>query len=222
MKKALVLGLLLMPIILWAQQIEKLQKGVSQNDTKAMITLADRYQCGWGVAVDSAKAYSLYQKAMELGDADAKAHVARYLLYYSGIQRDTAQALRLCQQAADEGSLYGLYRLGRAYLNGYGVACDTAKAYKLMIQAAEGGDPAAMGYMASEYYYGFPGNEPDKDKGAAYALRGKVYLWLKEWAKAEADFVKVGECGYGMFDGSYADLFTVANEKCREMISSGA
>ncbi len=160
-----------MPAILWAQQIEKLQKGISQNDTKSMITLADRYQCGWGVAVDSTKAYSLYQKAMELGDADAKAHVARYLLYYSGIQRDTAQALRLCQQSADEGSLYGLYRLGSAYLNGYGVACDTAKAYKLMIQAAEGGDPAAMGYMASAYYYGFPGNEPDKDKGISYALK---------------------------------------------------
>ncbi|MBP9990026.1 MAG: sel1 repeat family protein [Bacteroidales bacterium] len=171
MKKALVLGLLLMPAMLWAQQIEKLQKGVSQNDTKAMITLAERYQCGWGVAVDSAKAYSLYQKAMELGNADAKAHVARYLLYYSGIQRDTAQALRLCQQAADEGSLYGLYRLGRAYLNGYGVACDTAKAYKLIIQAAESGDPAAITYMARAYYYGFPGNEPDKDKGISYALK---------------------------------------------------
>ena len=29
-------------------------------------------------------------------------------------------------------------------------------------------------------------------KGAAYALRGKVYMWLKQWDKAEADFLKVG------------------------------
>jgi len=58
-------------------------------------------------------------------------------------------------------------------------------------------------------------------KGAAYALRGKVYLWLEEWEKAEFDFKKVAECGYGLYtNGTYADLFTVANEKCNEMIFS--
>ena len=58
-------------------------------------------------------------------------------------------------------------------------------------------------------------------KGAAYALRGKVYLWKKMWAEAEADFKKVGECGYGLFtSGSYADLFLEKNEKCDEMVFS--
>ncbi|MBQ7195007.1 MAG: RagB/SusD family nutrient uptake outer membrane protein [Bacteroidales bacterium] len=57
-------------------------------------------------------------------------------------------------------------------------------------------------------------------KGAAYALRGKVYLWLKKWALAEADFKKVKDCGYGLFNGSYADLFKEANERCDEMIFS--
>jgi tetratricopeptide (TPR) repeat protein len=57
-------------------------------------------------------------------------------------------------------------------------------------------------------------------KGAAYALRGKVYMWLKEWDKAEADFRKVGECGFDLFNGSYADLFKEANEKSDEMVFS--
>ena len=57
-------------------------------------------------------------------------------------------------------------------------------------------------------------------KGAAYALRGKVYLWLKEWAKAESDFRKVGEAGYSLFQGNYGDLFTTDNERCSEMIFS--
>jgi hypothetical protein len=57
-------------------------------------------------------------------------------------------------------------------------------------------------------------------KGAAYALRGKVYMWLKEWNKAEADFRKVGECGFDLFNGSYADLFKEANEKSDEMVFS--
>lgn len=57
-------------------------------------------------------------------------------------------------------------------------------------------------------------------KGAAYALRGKVYMWKKMWEEAEQDFIKVGECGYGLFTGDYADLFTEKNEQCNEMIFS--
>ncbi len=57
-------------------------------------------------------------------------------------------------------------------------------------------------------------------KGAAYMLRGKVYLWQKKYELAEADFLKIGELGYGLYDGNYADLFLEANEKSREMIFS--
>lgn len=57
-------------------------------------------------------------------------------------------------------------------------------------------------------------------RGAAYTLRGKVYMWMKEWGLAEADFIKVGECGYDLYTGSYESLFTEANEKCDEMIFS--
>ena len=70
-------------------------------------------------------------------------------------------------------------------------------------------------YSASDSDYG------RISKGAAYALRGKVYLWKKMWAEAEADFIKVGECGYSLFtSGTYADLFLEANEKCNEMVFS--
>ena len=57
-------------------------------------------------------------------------------------------------------------------------------------------------------------------KGAAYTLRGKVYLWQKKYDLAEKDFRKVGELGYGLYDGKYSDLFIESNEKCREMIFS--
>ena len=57
-------------------------------------------------------------------------------------------------------------------------------------------------------------------KGAAYALRGKVYMWRNEWAAAESDFRKVGDCGYALFTGNYKDLFKEANEQCDEMIFS--
>lgn len=57
-------------------------------------------------------------------------------------------------------------------------------------------------------------------KGAAYTLRGKVYMWLKKYDLAEADFRKVGELGYALYNGTYADLFKLAQEKCNEMIFS--
>lgn len=61
-------------------------------------------------------------------------------------------------------------------------------------------------------------------KGAAYALRGKVYLWMKEWKKAADDFMAVNECGYILYEGageeSYKKLFKMENERCDEMIFS--
>lgn len=57
-------------------------------------------------------------------------------------------------------------------------------------------------------------------KATAYALRGKVYLWLKDWAKAEADFKKVGDAGHALFDGNYKQLFKEANEQSAEMVFS--
>lgn len=61
-------------------------------------------------------------------------------------------------------------------------------------------------------------------KGAAYALRGKVYMWKKEWQKAADDFEAVKNCGYSLYtaDGanSYKQLFKEENERCDEMIFS--
>lgn len=61
-------------------------------------------------------------------------------------------------------------------------------------------------------------------KGACYALRGKVYMWKKEWQKAAADFEEVKKCGYSLYTGagadSYKQLFKEANERCDEMIFS--
>lgn len=57
-------------------------------------------------------------------------------------------------------------------------------------------------------------------KGAAYTLRGKAYLWKKMYKEAENDFKNVGQCGYSLYNGSYADLFKEENEKCNEMIFS--
>jgi starch-binding outer membrane protein, SusD/RagB family len=55
-------------------------------------------------------------------------------------------------------------------------------------------------------------------RGAAYALRGMIYLWQKKYKPALSDFENVEKCGYSLFNGSYKDQFTYANEKNTEMI----
>lgn len=55
-------------------------------------------------------------------------------------------------------------------------------------------------------------------KGAAYALRGKIYMWQKNWSAAESDLRKVGTMGFDLYDGNYKDLFKEANEQCSEMV----
>lgn len=58
-------------------------------------------------------------------------------------------------------------------------------------------------------------------KAACYMLRGKVYMWLRDWENAEQDFRAVTGMGYSLPAGvSYADLFTLENERCDEMIFS--
>lgn len=57
-------------------------------------------------------------------------------------------------------------------------------------------------------------------KGAAYALRGKVYLWLKKYGEAEKDFVEVGKCGYDLYRGEYIDMFNGNEEQSDEVIFS--
>jgi hypothetical protein len=61
-------------------------------------------------------------------------------------------------------------------------------------------------------------------QGAAYALRGKVYLYNQDYDKAKADFEQVVNGGYGFtLNGSYADLFKPSGyetgaDDCNEII----
>ncbi|MGV3761207.1 RagB/SusD family nutrient uptake outer membrane protein [Parapedobacter sp.] len=63
------------------------------------------------------------------------------------------------------------------------------------------------------------GNFGRATKSAAYALRGKVYMYTQEWAKAIADFEEVKNLGHTLFN-NYADLFKGDNEQSPEIIFS--
>jgi len=56
-------------------------------------------------------------------------------------------------------------------------------------------------------------------KAFAYSLRGKVYMWLEQWDKAEQDFRAITTMGFSLFP-NYEELFREPNEKCDEFIFS--
>ncbi len=56
-------------------------------------------------------------------------------------------------------------------------------------------------------------------KSAAYALRGKVYMYLQRWENAIADFQTVQNFGHSLF-ANYANLFKGSNEQSPEVIFS--
>ncbi len=56
-------------------------------------------------------------------------------------------------------------------------------------------------------------------KSAAYALRGKVYMYLQRWQDAIADFQTVQNLGHTLFP-NYANLFKGSNEQSPEVIFS--
>ena len=56
-------------------------------------------------------------------------------------------------------------------------------------------------------------------KAAAYALRGKVYLYMSKWTEAASDFAQVQTAGHTLFP-DYRNLFKEINEQADEMIFS--
>lgn len=56
-------------------------------------------------------------------------------------------------------------------------------------------------------------------KSAAYALRGKAYMYTKEWDKAIADFDEVKKAGHVLWP-NYSTLFDMEQEQNPEMIFS--
>jgi hypothetical protein len=75
--------------------------------------------------------------------------------------------------------------------------------------------------LPSFYAAGDP-NYGHATKGAAYALRGEVYMYQKNWTAAIGDFQQVQAAGYALYTGSgalsYKMLFKAVNNQCPEMI----
>jgi len=204
MKKFLFLVTLAATLTCQAQNVEKLQKKVAAGDVKAMLELADYYQAGYGVPVDTAKALELYRQADALGSAEAKGHLGRMALYYGPLGHDSVECYRLSMASANAGSPYGVYRLAVCYLDGIGVKRDYDQCHALLEQAMKMGCPEAYSLVGRGYLFGQSGYARDIEKAYPYLKKSSVgccgskynlmaqYYWVKGDVKEAVKWLEKG------------------------------
>eukprot|EP00956_Cyclotella_meneghiniana_P003667 scaffold4459_cov64-Cyclotella_meneghiniana.AAC.4 len=113
--------------------LERIEK---YNDAGAMTYLAGSYYHGVdGYQVDRSKAYELYQRAGELGSANAHCSLGNLYRSGEGMKRDMKKAVNHLQIAAIMGNVGARYGLGRFEVEN----CNLHRAMKHFVIAAKCG-----------------------------------------------------------------------------------
>lgn len=127
-----------------------------------------------GLAYESARdynrAYNLYQRAAEAGNADAVARIGILYFHGTGVPKDPVQEVTMYKKAADLGSAEGRNHLGVCYLEGVpeaGIEKDYAKAAELL-QASAGQNSMLGQYNLARCYENGWGVPVDLQQAAHY------------------------------------------------------
>lgn len=123
-------------------------------EPKALLLLAECRRDGVGGSPSMEHAADAVERAMMLGDVDAKALYARILEYGHGRRPAPEQAFRLTKEAAEAGSRPALLRLGDYKLTGEYLPHDPGGAVECFRRAAEAGYPPAFFKLGNAYAEG--------------------------------------------------------------------
>src|SRR5260363_218266 len=89
--------------------------------------LADNFQKGIGIKKDERKAFELYLKADEMGDAAGTCNVGNCYLNGIGVERNFRKAFAYYQKSAEMGDAAGTCNVGYCYSYGVGVETNKSK-----------------------------------------------------------------------------------------------
>jgi len=92
--------------------ISLFEEGVALDDSRHQYNLAECYEHGWGVSVDSDAMLDFYMKAAEAGHKDAQVKMGQFCRDGCYVQRDLTLAVYWFQLAARQGEEEALYQLG--------------------------------------------------------------------------------------------------------------
>jgi len=143
---------------------------------------------GSGVPQNFNLAMEHYQRAIDLGSADALFSMATMYENGNGVEQNQTEALRLYKQAADAGHLDAQVNLGAGYLEGAGVPKDISAARKWFQKAADQGSALAMRNLGALAYHGVDGPKDNIQalkwiRLAVYEARGADRQEFKRLAK---------------------------------------
>ncbi len=148
-----------------------------------MFTLGSLYFYGTGVTKDTDKAYDLFIKAGQKGDASAL-RMLGYMFYNGkGVNKDTNKAVSYFEQAVEKGSTFAMVTLGKMYEKGNALPKDSDKALELYTKAAENSDSSGqyelgrMLYSVQNYtasFKWFKQSAEQNNKNALYMV-GAMY-----------------------------------------------
>ncbi len=96
-------------------------RAVKDNDTAAMVLLAELYGNGWGIRRSEENALKWYRLAAERGDANALFALGSSALHgRGGMSKDPKIAAEFLQKAADKGQSNAMYNLAILAFSGQG------------------------------------------------------------------------------------------------------
>ena len=102
---------------------------------------------GLGVEVDHSAALKWFEKAADLGDADAQNIVGNCYVNGEYVKADHKKAFKYYQMSALQGQPYGMLNLAYCYANGYGIAANIEESRKWMEKAADAGVQEAIDFL---------------------------------------------------------------------------
>jgi hypothetical protein len=134
-------------------------EAASRSHTQSLISLADHFATGQGVASNLEKAIELFERAAALGDPAGYLKIAAIFgegLF--GVAVNSAKSAEYCGKAADLGDPNAMFHLARLYFSGQGVTRDRDKGFSLTERSAELGDVDglfALAYMCEAGWEGY-------------------------------------------------------------------
>lgn len=131
-------------------------RSAAQGFSKAQYNLGRLLAVGGeGVPADTTRAETLFQAAMDQGNADAFNEMALLHAFGRGRPVDLAKALEFYRLGHARGSRIATSNLGAAYAKGEGVGQDYAQAFTYTLEAAEQGEAQALNNMGVFYENGY-------------------------------------------------------------------
>ncbi|WP_457577173.1 tetratricopeptide repeat protein [Desulfomarina sp.] len=144
----------------------------SAPEVRGLKSRARKYYQGIGVKQDYAKAFALYRRAAEKGDAGARYICGGMYFRGLGVKKDSRAAFRYLYSAALQGKSSGRSEriLAEAFFQGNVTLKNYSEAIHWYSLSAEHGDSEAQNTLGYLYFTG-RGVDRNEEKGAAYFLQ---------------------------------------------------